>query len=66
MFLRKRGTTWSGDLLRDELLQAGIRHTRTRLPSAPAQEDVCSPTSLDEWPAPVPVKASGPAVHAGY
>lgn len=31
MFLQRKGTSWSGNLLRDELFHAGIRHSRTRL-----------------------------------
>lgn len=31
MFLQKKGMSWSGSLLRDELFHAGIRHSRKRL-----------------------------------
>ncbi|MGE5475793.1 MAG: hypothetical protein ACM3Q1_04000 [Bacteroidales bacterium] len=34
MLLRKKGTTWSEDLLRHELAYSGIRHCRTRLDGA--------------------------------
>lgn len=39
MFLRRTGATWSAILLRDELLQAGIRHIRKPLKAPSAETD---------------------------
>lgn len=60
MFLRKRGTTWSGDLLRDELVHAGIRHCRTRLDMG-ADRAVKAALDLDE--AMVPPPGAAPEEH---
>lgn len=54
MFLRKRGTTWSGDLLRDELVHAGIRHCRTRMEAGPRRAAAESDAPLSPPPSAAP------------
>lgn len=55
MFLRKKAASWSAILLRDEILHAGIRHSRKRLEAGCRTDRVAESTPAEAAAAPAGV-----------